>query len=418
MTPEESQRPGQRIEPTADRLARIRLGEVSEPGNHELALLVAELGPTGAVRALSSGSSGSSGSTALARVARRLDVVPDTSVAQWQAARRSGARFVCPGDGEWPAQLDDLAHVPPHDGAGGPPLGLWVRGACSLADRQPAVAVVGSRAATDYGLYVAGELGSGLAEAGVRVVSGAAYGIDGAAHRGALAVSGATLAVLASGVDVPYPRSNAGLLDDIVRSGGLVISEAPLGSRPTRTRFLVRNRLIAALSAGTVVVEAATRSGALNTAAWSDACSRQTMAVPGPVTSALSGGTHGLVRDRGATLVTCAAHVLAAIGGLDPTAPDPGGDADRAARRRPRDELTLTAAAVLDALPGRGERGVSRLCGDTGLSLPTVLATLAELDVAGFVERGPAGWRLSAAERARIRAEAAGRRAGAEQTGG
>jgi DNA processing protein len=224
-----------------------------------------------------------------------------------------------------------------------------------------------------------------------------------------LAVDGCTIAVLASGVDVPYPRSNAALLDDIVRAGGLILSEAPLGARPSRSRFLVRNRLIAALALGTVVVEAANRSGALNTAAWSEACSRQTMVVPGPVTSALSAGTHGLVRNRGATLVCNAAHVLEAIRGLDPSAPDRAGDAERASRRRPRDALTLDAAAVLDALPGRGERGVARLCRDTGLSMPAVLATLAELDIAGFVERGKSGWRLSADERRRIREEAAPR---------
>ena len=209
-----------------------------------------------------------------------------------------------------------------------------------------AVAVVGARACTPYGEHVAAELASGLGDRGWTVVSGGAYGIDAAAHRGALAVDGPTVAVLACGVDVAYPAAHDGLLRS-VRACGAVVSELPPGARPTRRRFLDRNRVIAALGRGTVVVEAAIRSGALNTAGHAEELSRTVMAVPGPVTS------------RG-------------LGGLPRAAPDPRGrpghrrrgrarpgrrpaslDASdsRRGERRPHDGLDPVALRVLEALP-------------------------------------------------------------------
>ena len=155
--------------------------------------------------------------------------------------------------------------------------------------------VVGSRASTAYGEHVASDLSEGLCRRGVAVVSGAAFGIDGAAHRAALAADGCTVAVLAGGLDVPYPAGHSSLMYRI-RAAGLLVSEYPPGIRPARHRFLARNRLVAALSGATVVVEAGLRSGAANTAAWARALGRVVCAVPGPVTSSASAGCHALIR--------------------------------------------------------------------------------------------------------------------------
>ena len=192
---------------------------------------------------------------------------------------------------------------------------------------------------------------------GATVVSGAAIGIDGAAHRGALAVDGATVAVLACGVDRVYPAAHATLLERIAATG-LVVSEYPPGSVPARHRFLVRNRLIAALGAGTVVVEAALRSGAQRTAADTEALGRLVMAVPGPVTSGPSAGCHQLIRD-GALLVTSADDVLEAVGrlGVD-LAPEPDlpGARARTGSAGPRPWCTTPCLPVGHATRG-GSRG-------------------------------------------------------------
>ncbi len=171
---------------------------------------------------------------------------------------------------------------------------------------------MGSRAATAYGTHVTTEIAADLAERGWTIISGAAYGIDAAAHHGALLAGGRTTAVLACGADVPYPYGHATLLGTIAASG-TIVSEYPPGRPPTRTRFLARNRIIAALSAGTVVAEAGLRSGTLNTARQARELDRALMAVPGPVTSAQSAGCHQLIRDAGAACVTSAADVLTRI---------------------------------------------------------------------------------------------------------
>lgn len=216
-----------------------------------------------------------------------------------------GGRFVCPGDREWPSQLDDLGDARP--------IGLWVRGRSDLrlwALRS--VALVGARACTPYGAHMAATLAAGLAERGWVVVSGGAFGVDGAAHRGALAAGGATMAVLACGVDVAYPRGHAGLIGRIVEQG-MVLGELPPSDHPTRSRFILRNRVIAALTRGTVVVEAEYRSGSLVTARNAQRLGRFTMGVPGPATSGLSAGVHELLRGEG-VLVTDAAEITELVG--------------------------------------------------------------------------------------------------------
>jgi DNA processing protein len=216
-----------------------------------------------------------------------------------------GIRLICPGDPDWPSQLDDLGSARPY--------ALWARGAGDLRDRGPqTVSIVGSRAATAYGVHVATSIAASLSGRGWIVVSGAAYGIDAAAHLGALATTGTTMAVLACGADYAYPRAHAKLLSDIAERGAL-ISEYPPGWLPERRRFLARNRLIAALGAGTVVVEAGLRSGSLNTARHARELGRPVMAVPGPVTSVQSAGCHQLIRDHSTVCVTGAEEIIACL---------------------------------------------------------------------------------------------------------
>jgi DNA processing protein len=223
----------------------------------------------------------------------------------------------------------------------------------------------------------------------VTVVSGGAFGIDAAAHRGALAVSGPTVCVLANGVDVPYPAGNTALLSWIAREH-LVVSELPPGATPTRVRFLARNRVIAALSQGTVVVEAALRSGARNTATWALECNRVLMAVPGPVHSAMSAAPHLLVRDGLATLVTNAGDVLELV--------SPAGEhllPRTAGQVRPTDGFDPGRLAVYEAVPARRRASAGDIALAAGVTLPSCLADLAALELAGFVEAAAGGWRLA-----------------------
>ncbi len=267
------------------------------------------------------------------------------------------------------------------------PIALWVRGSGALAERcDQAAAIVGARAATGYGLHMAGELGAGLAAAGFTVVSGAAIGIDGAAHRGALAAAGPTVAVLACGVDRSYPAAHEALLE-LIAAEGLVVSEYPPGSVPARHRFLVRNRLIAGLAAGTVVVEAGLRSGAQRTAADARALGRPVMAVPGPATSGRSAGCHGMIRD-GAILVTRVEEVLEEVGRIGQyLAEDPP-----AGGARPTDGLSALAAVVHDALPARAAHGVAWLAAEAGVPPNAVRAALDELVRRELVEHVGGRW--------------------------
>jgi len=279
--------------------------------------------------------------------------------------------------------------------------------------------MVGSRAATSYGGHVAGEIAADLGERGWAVVSGGAYGIDAAAHRGALAAEAVTIAVLACGVDYPYPAGHADLFAAIAAQG-LVVSEWPPGRHPARTRFLVRNRVIAALGCGTVIVEAGERSGALNTARHAADLGKPLMAVPGPVTSAQSAGCHRIIRDWGASCVTRAADIIELLsplsvpdglapGGVPDTltpgiapdasaprgSPGPRSRPDPDAGRGPsRDDLDPDSARVLDALPARGGAGTSTIAVEAGVDLDTVLRCLGRLASYGFIERCDRGWRL------------------------
>ena len=292
-----------------DRLARVQLSCTIEPGDLRVAGLVSELG-AGKVLGYLEAAADADAYWA-SSIGQQLAHVDPARVLE-QAADR-GIRFVVPGDAEWPDQLGALREAGALHERGGEPVGLWARGAGDLRQAAAtAVAVVGSRAATSYGLEQASDLGRDLASMGQTVISGAAYGIDQAAHRGALVAGGATIAVLPCGADRAYPAAHTELLDAIAQRG-LVVSEGPPGMAPTRTRFLARNRIVAGLAEGTVVVEGAVRSGALNMARWATNLHRPVMGVPGPVSSAASAGVNQLIRLGEATMVTNAQEVITAL---------------------------------------------------------------------------------------------------------
>lgn len=310
----------------------------------------------------------------------RARLLTADAAADLAAGEAHGARLVLPGDMEWPTQLDDLGETRP--------LGLWVHGSADLRfSCLRSVAMVGARAATAYGVHVATSVATELSAAGWAIVSGGAYGVDGAAHRGALAGESPTIVVLACGVDFCYPKGHHDLFA-VVREQGALISECPPGVHPTRARFLVRNRVIAALSRGTVVVEAALRSGALNTANHALTLRRYLGAVPGPVTSECSAGCHQLLRQGKAVCVTNAEEVIDLMGAI--------GD-DLAPQRRgpvlPRDALSPTTRAVLDAVPSRGGAETATIAVAAGVAMDTALSCLGALAAAGYIQRCPRGWR-------------------------
>ena len=361
------------------------LSRVAEAPCDELAALIAEVGPLDAAHRIRRGE-------VVPALARRTEARRDMdcAAADLEMLQRRGGRLITPDDDEWPTlAFAAFGGAPVRDKPQGrPPLALWVIGPVRLdgiAERS--AAIVGTRAATAYGEHVAAELSAGLVERDVAVVSGGAYGIDGAAHRAALAAEGITVAVLAGGLDVLYPAGHSALLHRISQEG-LLVSEYPPGVRPARHRFLTRNRLVAALSGATVVVEAALRSGAASTAAWARALGRVVCAVPGPITSMASAGCHALVRS-GAELVTRADEIVEIVGRAGEFAEDPA---------RPTDVLDALSDAelqVYEALPGRGVRTADEIAVAAGLPAATVLGPLAMLEIAGLVQREEGRWRLA-----------------------
>jgi DNA processing protein len=409
------------------RFARAAWTCVAEPGDGVAGALVAAIGPIAALRAVEAASE-PSGPT-LAAAARRE--VPDTgrpaaelpdgaelpdddaladAMGRWRSrldgasvaralrqAHRFSARLLVPGDADWPGGLADLGvHAP---------LALWLRGDPAVLGRagRASIAIVGARAASGYGEHVAVEAAAGLVDRGFAIVSGAAYGIDGSAHRAALASGGATVAVLAGGVDRFYPSGHEDLLNRIVRRGA-VIAEVPCGAAPSKWRFLLRNRLIAAIASATVVVEAGWRSGSLNTAGHAAALGRPLGAVPGPVTSSTSAGCHRLLREYDAVCVTTPGEMAElAPGALDTIeqsdassgrgrARDGGGSgANEGTGRRPS-STDGARVRVLDAMSARTPRAVEAIARESGLDPGRVRAELGVLQLEGRVRDGGAGW--------------------------
>lgn len=371
---------------TDETLARIAWSVLAEPGDGVAGTLIQQLGAVEALRVafgddgalVAPGTLSAPVAEGIARWTPRAD--PHRVRRAATDARDVSARLVVPGDPEWPRALNDLgAHAP---------VVLWVRGDPSLLVRDPRVAIVGARAASAYGESVAADLAGDLATGGAVIVSGGAYGIDGAAHRAALAVDGATVAFLAGGVDRPYPQGHQQLLRRIVDTGA-VVSEVPCGVAPTKWRFLSRNRLIAALGHATVVVEAGWRSGSLNTAGHAASMGRPLGAVPGPVTSASSAGCHRLLREYDARCVTTAGEVRELWGSAAGAWPAPEVPLDAEQRR------------LLDAIGTRTWVTAAEIAARAGLAPGQVTALLGVLDLDGVVERSESGWR---------RKRAAGRR--------
>lgn len=311
----------------------------------------------------------------------------DRSAQDLETCDRIGARLITRDHADWPAwQL--LALDQAETGVrGGAPLALWARGPLTCAVvTDPSLALIGSRAASSYGDYVAGQMAGQLVETGWSVISGGAYGVDGAAHRGALAAGGCTAAVLACGIDRDYPTGHAQLLGEIAQRG-LVVTEYAPGTTAAKHRFLTRNRLVAALACGVVVVEAGRRSGAANTAAWAKRIGRPLGAVPGPVTSSTSVGTNAIIAEGDAVLVADGAAAIALA------SPD-GHDAKPESRRRPTDGLRAEQKQVLEALPARGGLTVDEIAFVSGIRVDEVLRSLASLELAGFVDGSDGTWRL------------------------
>jgi DNA processing protein len=282
--------------------------------------------------------------------------------------RRARGRFAMRGDPDYPAVLGEIAT---------PPIGLFVRGA-SLSTLSPAVAIVGTRAPTARGPGVARRLAAGLAAAGVTVVSGLARGIDTAAHLGALEAGGTTVAVMGTGLDRVYPPENEHLASAIVRQGALV-TEFPMGSDPRASAFPRRNRIIAGLSAGVVVVEAGERSGALITAARALEQGREVFAVPGPIDEEQSRGPNGLLKD-GATLVEDVVDILDEL--ARPWGPLPAGRTEVA--KRPE------GAAASRAVRGCGGGSPGGVQGAVLACLSSTPASVDEIVARANVEPGEA----------------------------
>lgn len=364
----------------AERAARATWSRLAEPGDPRAVALVAEFGAEGSLAMVMDGDPRTA-EVFRARAARR------TGGPEIESAAALGARLLCPGDVEWPPGVDDHPE---------PPLCLWVRGPADLgALAARSVAVVGARACTPYGDHVASDFGAGLGERGWTVVSGAAFGIDAAAHRGTLSVDGTTVAVLAGGVDRHYPLAHDALLRAILDTGAVVSELAP-GSAPTAPRFLLRNRLIATMTRGTIVVEASLRSGSLNTARTAASCGRPVGVVPGPVTSMASAGCHQARREGVAEIVTDVDEVIDLVGVIG----------EDAAERRsgsvvPTDLLDPVDALVLSAVPVRRGTTSESVALAAGVPPAAASAAMGRLLLGGFVVRDGTGWRKTPAARRR-----------------
>lgn len=374
----------------AEAFARGAWSVMAEPGDSTAGVVVGALGAVAALGAVVGEIDPAALVTRVADAGAELDAkAARDALARWtpratlplarlafEQAARFGIRLLLPGDALWPVGVDDLGDFGP--------LGLWVRGQdAALAALDRGMALVGARAATGYGEHVTMESSAGLVDRGYTIVSGAAYGIDGAAHRAALAAGGTTIAFLAGGLDRFYPSGHDELLTRIAREGA-VLSEVPCGTPPTKWRFLQRNRLISAASRATIVMEAGWRSGSLNTAGHAAALGRPLGAVPGPITSPASSGCHRLIRDFGAVCVTSADEMaeLAPLTGL------PGAALAPADRRSPGE------VRVIDALSTRSAREVLDLARRSGMSTAEVAAALGTLELAGEVRESSAGWTL------------------------
>ncbi|MGU3503258.1 DNA-processing protein DprA [Mycobacterium sp. C31M] len=366
-----------------ERRAWAYLSRVAEPPCPELAAVVTQHGPVEAAAMICAGREHG---TLTGKVSARREI--DRAAEDLEILDRRGGRLITAGDPEWPHLAFGVFGSANVAKRGTLPMVLWAVGPALLDEvASRSASIVGTRACTAYGEYVAADLAAGLAERDAAVISGGAYGIDGAAHRATLGVDGITAAVLASGIDVLYPAGHSSLLHRISTSG-LLVSEYPPGERPTRYRFLTRNRLVAALGRATVVVEAGLRSGAANTASWATVMGRPVCAVPGPITSAASAGCHVLLKRRDNHLVSRAEEIIEIVGRIGELADEPEHP------RTPLDDLSAEESLVYEALPARGLRSVEQIAVDAGIPAEQVFGPLALLEIGGHVERRDGRWRI------------------------
>lgn len=359
-----------RFDARDERLARAAWSRLVEPTDVAAQRLVAHVGAVPALDRVVSGYGPARWRT------RMADLDPEADLVH---AAQEGARLIIPADDEWPSGLDALDE--------GRPFCLWVRGPLDLrAASARCAAIVGAREATGYGVRIAKELAEGCADHGVAVASGAAFGIDAAAHQGALRRNGPTIAVLACGVERAYPRGHDRLIARIA-ADGCVVSEHPPGTMPTRWRFLERNRLIAALSQVVVVVEAGHRSGSLGTAGRAANLGITVAAVPGPVTSPASYGAHRLLRD-GAVCVTSSDEVIELLEPIGSDVAEPAGGPIAV-----HDGLSAADLRVFDALPLRHGAVLESLGRVAGLEEGVLRAAMGRLELAGLAQHDGSGWR-------------------------
>ena len=327
-----------------------------------------------------------------------------------------GYGFTYPGSPTWPQSLAQLGEQRP--------LGLWWKGNIAALDR-PALAMVGSRAATDYGEKIATDFSYELAERGALIVSGGAMGIDAAAHRGAVLANAPTAVVFASGINRPYPKVHQELFARILDTGGLALSETAPGNAPHRHRFLARNRIIAGLSQAVVVIEAPYRSGAINTAGHAHTYGIPVGAVPGSIYAMCSTGCHRLLRE-GAVCITRVEDIVEILGFSagqqllhvnrtrtaaqgNGAAHDRSGAASRTVTRALASGVQLglglavtdplagdpRAVRVRDALPARNYQPLDKIAQTAGMGFAEVMAALGKLEVAGIAESRGGKWRLT-----------------------
>ena len=351
----------------------IALAHVVEPGDPRIGKLVQRHGPQAVLTMIENRHR-----SIPEPVSRRYESLLECGTHQvWTAdALAVGARIITREDREWPTQIDDLGARTP--------FALWVVGAPHVRlSLLTSVAIVGARASTPYGEEIARRWSAELADRGVTVVSGGAFGIDAAAHRGAL-MGGLTVCVVAGGVNVVYPRAHESLLARIA-DDGLIISESPPGQAVQRQRFLTRNRMIAALTKVTVVVEAAERSGTASIAREAHDLNRPVAAAPGPITSASSAGCHRLIRDHEAVLASSVADIVELLGESAMDVPSP-------IQRHP--EMDEREKLVLAALSARRSVTLDALVRTSGLNVAEVSTALGALDAAARVAHDGQGWRL------------------------
>ena len=362
--------------------SRAAWSHIIEPGDKVAVCLVEALGPNRALAHVVAGTDAKAVLDECAAQGIRADSLTVSTLRsafrRWSPRVDRGAtlamleravahrmQLLLPGAEYWPRQVDDLEEHRP--------LALWVRGDLQIV-RRPSLSVVGARSCSAYGQHVTADIVEAAVQKELVVVSGGAYGIDGVAHRAALACGGDTVAVLAGGADQLYPREHTQLFHAIMKQGAIV-AETPPGTAPTRWRFLQRNRLIAALSRATIVTEAGQRSGSINTAGHAAHLGRELAAVPGPITSA---GSHGCFR----IITEYGAHMYVGRSDLD-TLLEPLTVGD--AQEEPR-ELSVHRR-TLDAMPLRGARSASTIARLSGLGYTESLESLIELELLGEVRR-------------------------------